>query len=420
MTSATRPVRSGDAARRADDRRAPRAAVGAGRFRRLARCRARAGRSRRSAVARSSGRSRARTPICSAHGAPRRRRPGPSFAVPRDFISLAKAAICHRDPERFALLYAIAAEAARQSQGARRSRRSAGRPAREIGQGGAPRRAQDARLRPLPRDRGARRRHALRRLVRARQPYRPARSRLLRPPLRQHALVDPDARAVDPLGRRDAARRAGRDRGRCARRRSGRGDVEDLLRQHLQPGAGQGEGDAEGNAQEILGEHARNRAGRAADRRRAGTRGGDDRTSERRSRMPMRACADAVPHAAGGNLRGVGRRCATRPLACTRCDLYKCATQTVFGEGPLDARILFVGEQPGDQEDLAGRPFVGPAGEVFNAALEEAGIDRAADLRHQRGQAFQIRAARQAANPPDARARTRSAPAAGGSSRNAS
>jgi len=61
---------------------------------------------------------------------------------------------------------------------------------------------------------------------------------------------------------------------------------------------------------------------------------------------------------------------------CTRCDLYKYATQTVFGEGPLDASIVFVGEQPGDQEDLAGRPFVGPAGAVFDDALEQAGIDR--------------------------------------------
>ena len=61
---------------------------------------------------------------------------------------------------------------------------------------------------------------------------------------------------------------------------------------------------------------------------------------------------------------------------CTRCDLYKYATQTVFGEGPLDAAIMFVGEQPGDQEDLAGRPFVGPAGAIFDAALEQAGIDR--------------------------------------------
>jgi DNA polymerase len=61
---------------------------------------------------------------------------------------------------------------------------------------------------------------------------------------------------------------------------------------------------------------------------------------------------------------------------CTRCDLYRQATQTVFGEGPLDAAIMFVGEQPGDQEDVAGRPFVGPAGAIFDASLEKAGIDR--------------------------------------------
>jgi DNA polymerase len=62
---------------------------------------------------------------------------------------------------------------------------------------------------------------------------------------------------------------------------------------------------------------------------------------------------------------------------CTRCLLYKDATQTVFGEGPLDAKLMFVGEQPGDQEDLAGKPFVGPAGHVFDDALGKAGIDRA-------------------------------------------
>jgi len=61
---------------------------------------------------------------------------------------------------------------------------------------------------------------------------------------------------------------------------------------------------------------------------------------------------------------------------CTRCDLYKHATQTVFGEGPADAHMMLVGEQPGDQEDLAGRPFVGPAGRVLDAALEAAGIER--------------------------------------------
>lgn len=64
-------------------------------------------------------------------------------------------------------------------------------------------------------------------------------------------------------------------------------------------------------------------------------------------------------------------------MGCTRCDLFRCGTQTVFGEGPLDARIMFVGEQPGDQEDLAGRPFVGPAGQIFDRAMADAGVDRA-------------------------------------------
>ncbi len=61
---------------------------------------------------------------------------------------------------------------------------------------------------------------------------------------------------------------------------------------------------------------------------------------------------------------------------CKACDLWKTGTQTVFGEGSSDAEIVFVGEQPGDKEDLAGRPFVGPAGRVFDEALELAGIDR--------------------------------------------
>lgn len=61
---------------------------------------------------------------------------------------------------------------------------------------------------------------------------------------------------------------------------------------------------------------------------------------------------------------------------CRACDLWSRATQTVFGEGPASARVLMVGEQPGDQEDRAGRPFVGPAGQVLDQALEAAGIDR--------------------------------------------
>ena len=61
---------------------------------------------------------------------------------------------------------------------------------------------------------------------------------------------------------------------------------------------------------------------------------------------------------------------------CHRCHLYERATQTVFGEGPAHASVVFVGEQPGDQEDVIGRPFVGPAGQIMDRAMEEAGIDR--------------------------------------------
>lgn len=61
---------------------------------------------------------------------------------------------------------------------------------------------------------------------------------------------------------------------------------------------------------------------------------------------------------------------------CTACHLYKRATQTVFGEGPKNATLLLVGEQPGDQEDVAGKPFVGPAGKILDRALAEAGINR--------------------------------------------
>jgi uracil-DNA glycosylase len=79
------------------------------------------------------------------------------------------------------------------------------------------------------------------------------------------------------------------------------------------------------------------------------------------SLLPDRPTLDTVREVAAG---------------CKACDLYKRGTQTVFGEGPRRARIMFVGEQPGDAEDLAGHPFVGPAGKLLDRALEEAGIDR--------------------------------------------
>src|SRR5436190_20822207 len=61
---------------------------------------------------------------------------------------------------------------------------------------------------------------------------------------------------------------------------------------------------------------------------------------------------------------------------CRGCHLYENATQTVFGQGPKDARIMMIGEQPGDQEDLAGHPFVGPAGKLLDKALGDAEVDR--------------------------------------------
>jgi DNA polymerase len=85
---------------------------------------------------------------------------------------------------------------------------------------------------------------------------------------------------------------------------------------------------------------------------------------------------DTAPRTIGDNVQAAWAALRDEAAGCTRCPLYKPATQTVFGEGPVDAPLMFVGEQPGDQEDLAGRPFVGPAGQVFDRALAAAAIDR--------------------------------------------
>ena len=77
--------------------------------------------------------------------------------------------------------------------------------------------------------------------------------------------------------------------------------------------------------------------------------------------VPAQATLPALRDAAGG---------------CRACPLWQTGTQTVFGEGARSSEVMFVGEQPGDQEDLEGRPFVGPAGKLLDRALEEAGIDR--------------------------------------------
>jgi len=102
------------------------------------------------------------------------------------------------------------------------------------------------------------------------------------------------------------------------------------------------------------------------------------RREVQQSEMPVALALEqqgdgAAPFVPAGASLDELRAAATR---CQGCDLYRHATQTVFGRGPADARVVLVGEQPGDQEDLKGAPFVGPAGEVLDRALDEAGIDR--------------------------------------------
>jgi len=87
---------------------------------------------------------------------------------------------------------------------------------------------------------------------------------------------------------------------------------------------------------------------------------------------PPKSAAELIPGRPSlANVRDAAK-------ACQACDLWKRGTQTVFGEGARQAELMLVGEQPGDAEDLAGRPFVGPAGKLLDRALEAAGIDRAA------------------------------------------
>src|SRR5438132_8443778 len=90
---------------------------------------------------------------------------------------------------------------------------------------------------------------------------------------------------------------------------------------------------------------------------------------------------DAKPGGERSAAPFVPKTISVRPLSaaaheCRGCDLYKTATQVVFGAGPNEARVMFVGEQPGDQEDRQGAPFVGPAGAMLDKALEDAGIPR--------------------------------------------
>jgi uracil-DNA glycosylase len=104
-----------------------------------------------------------------------------------------------------------------------------------------------------------------------------------------------------------------------------------------------------------------------------------------RVKPPVKSPARRPPRPAGGDGPPVPELIPEKPTIgtvrdvakdCRACHLYKNATQTVFGEGPRKAEVMIVGEQPGDAEDLAGHPFVGPAGKLLDRALDEAGIDR--------------------------------------------
>jgi len=98
-------------------------------------------------------------------------------------------------------------------------------------------------------------------------------------------------------------------------------------------------------------------------------------TPQRRAlQHPTRRAGRGAP--VGGEAPGTLAQVAAGVHVCRRCDLYRDATQGVPGEGPGRARLMLVGEQPGDQEDLAGRPFVGPAGLMLDRALAEAGVPR--------------------------------------------
>ena len=327
-----------------------------------------------------------------------------AFSVPRPFIDLARNAILHSDRERFALLHTLlvrlrdqpklmddqADPLVRKLEGFAKAVR------RDIHKMRA-----FVRFREVTDDGGTRyvawfepEFH----IVRANAAFFVNRFATMR-----WSILTPDDH--DPLGRQEAERRAGRVEGRCARRRPGRGGVEDLLRVDLQSGARQDRRDAQGNA---ASKYWKNMPETAL------VPGLIASAQARESEMVATAKAKIVP---GGNVQAAWEALREEAMGCTRCHLYKHATQTVFGEGPVDADLMFVGEQPGDQEDLAGPSVRRPGGADVRPRAGR-GRDRPrARLRHQRGQAFQIRTARQAADPFEARRGGDHRRAAGGSIR---
>jgi DNA polymerase len=290
---------------------------------------------------------------------------GPSFAVPRSFVDLAKKAICHSDPERFALLYAMLLKL--------RSNR----------------RAMEDRADPLL-DRLERMAKEVRRdlhkmhaFVRFREVEDEAGPRFV-------AFFEPDHHIVRATAGFFVRRFTSMRWSILTPELSIHWDGETLSE-----GLGATRGDApDGDPVEAVWKtYYASIFNPARVKMKAMTKEMPKKYwknmpetaligellagAQKRESAMIETSRSQEPPMPRSNLQASWEALRAEAAKCTRCDLYKCATQTVFGEGPLDPTILFVGEQPGDQEDLAGRPFVGPAGQVFDAALAEAGIDRA-------------------------------------------
>lgn len=290
---------------------------------------------------------------------------GPTFAVPRGFVDLAKAAICHRDSERFALLYRLLLRI-------RENRHTLDDRADPLV------RRLEAMAKEVRRDA-----HKMHAFVRFREVSEPnGRARFV-------AFFEPDNHIV----RREAGffvRRFNNMRwsiltpglsihwdgttlteGPGATRSDAPGGdpVEEVWKTYYASIFNPARVKVKAMLKEMPKKYWANMPETAlVAPLLAGAQAREAAMIERSAAMPR----------TGGNREASWTALREEAARCTRCDLYRCATQTVFGEGPLSARILFVGEQPGDHEDLAGRPFVGPAGQLFDAALAEVGIDRAA------------------------------------------
>ena len=287
---------------------------------------------------------------------------GPSFAVPRSFVDLARKAICHSDSERFALLYAMLLKL-RSNRGAMEDRADPLLDRLE-------RMAKDVR-RDL---------HKMHAFVRFREVADDSGTRFV-------AFFEPDHHIVRHTAGFFVRRFTTMRWSILTPELSIHWDGETLTEG---PGASRADAPSGDPVEETWKTYYASIFNPARVKVKAMTKEmpkkywrnmpetaliGELLAGAQKRESAMIERSGAMPRT-GSNLQSSWNALRTEARACTRCDLYRCGTQTVFGEGPLDPRIFFVGEQPGDQEDLAGRPFVGPAGQLFDEALAEAGIDR--------------------------------------------